>query len=76
MIVRASDFAGVLGAAGWVCPAGATDATGPADARKLFEGAAGTSAVIRADVATGARGLTIEQHAERVLGLLCGEARR
>jgi hypothetical protein len=77
VIIRASDLAGGVASSVAATTAWTRAAEGPSRAASLgslamFECAAGETVRISADVGSGARGLTVEQHAGRVLDLLRG----
>jgi hypothetical protein len=72
-MIRISD---VAGAAGWARPAASTPSRAGdlQDPSTWFDGdAAGTDVRISGDPSAASRGLSVEQHAARVLGFLCGE---
>ncbi|HEV8313958.1 MAG TPA: hypothetical protein VGQ23_12890 [Burkholderiaceae bacterium] len=71
-MIRLSD---VANAAAWTRPAAPAPRGGELnDPSSWFDGdAAGAEVRICGDLAPGSRGLSIEQHAARVLAFLCGE---
>jgi|GraSoiStandDraft_41_1057321.scaffolds.fasta_scaffold456200_2 hypothetical protein len=72
-MIRISDIAG---AAGWARPAASSSSRAGDlhDPSTWFDGdAAGAEVRISGDPGPASRGLSVEQHAGRVLGLLCGE---
>lgn len=71
MIVRAADLAS---SAAWTRAADAPSRIGPLAALAPFEGTCAIGAPIRADAGSGARGLSVAQHADRVLAFLRGDA--
>ena len=71
-MIRASDL---TNAAVWARPATVSPRAG-ADARDAstwFDGDAAGDARISADLNPASRGLSVEQHATRILAQLCGE---
>jgi len=69
------DIAGVAGT--WTRGLDEPSTPTPSAATSLFDGAAvGGDVRITADVGSGRRGLTVAEHAERVLGMLRGAAQR
>jgi hypothetical protein len=70
-MIRVSD----LPAPQWPRPAAATGRAADAkDASSWFDvDALGAGAAISGDLSLAARGLSVEQHAQRVLAQLCGE---
>jgi hypothetical protein len=70
--IRSSDFAG--GAGPWTGAVDAPSTPTPSAAESLFDGAAAAGDIrITADAGSGQRGLTVAEHAERVLSLLRGD---
>jgi hypothetical protein len=77
VIIRASDLAGAVASAAassaaWTRATEAPSRVASLGSLSMFESAPGEVARITADVGSGARGLTVEQHADRVLELLRG----
>jgi hypothetical protein len=72
-MIRASDLSNT--AAAWIArPAGASPRAEARDASTWFD-AGGLSPDVRisGDLSTASRGLSVDQHAGRVLAQLCGE---
>ena len=70
-MIRASDLAA---AASWARPATASQRADAQDPSTWFDGAAaGLDVRISGDLSLASRGLSVEQHAARVLMQLCGE---
>ena len=70
-MIRVSDLANV---AAWARPASSSTRTDLQDPSTWFDGdAAGADVRITSDASPASRGLSVEQHAGRVLMHLCGE---
>jgi len=74
-MIRISDLAN---AAAWARPPAASPRSDSTqDPSSWFNGdSIGADVRLSADLTPGARGLTVEQHASRVLAFLCGERDR
>jgi len=71
-MIRPSDLAG---ASSWLRPSATPPRTDTRDAAAFFDvDASASSTRISSDLCVAARGLSVEQHAARVLSHLCAES--